>query len=798
VIGSTISHYRILEQLGGGGMGVVYRAHDERLDRDVALKVLPAGMLADETARSRFRREALTLSQLNRPNIAVIHHFDSDKGVDFLTMEFVAGETLSAKAAAGPLPEKEVVGLGVQIAEALEEAHEHNIIHRDLKPANVMVTAKGRAKVLDFGLAKLTRPSEADGETASLAETQAGAVMGTVPYMAPEQLQGKTVDMRADIYPLGAVLYEMTTGRRPFPEKQTSQLIAAILTRTPAAPRELNGQVSPGLEAIILKALAKNPNERYQSAKEALEDLARLSIPGSAVGLPRQAGRKRWVPAVVGAAGVLAALAIFLALNVGGLRSRLWPGVGAGSATPEPKIQSLAVLPLENLSGDPKQDYFADGMTEELITNLAQISALKVISRSSMMRYKGTRKTVPQIAKELNVDAVIEGSVLREGSVVRITVQLIDARTQRDIWAQSYQRDLRSVMALQGVIAASVAGKVSVTLTPAERSRLASARTVNPQAYETYLKGKSFLNKMTPEGFEKGLVYMQRAIKMDPTNPMPYAGVAIAYARIGHSGASEAFPKAKAAALTAEKLGGPSAEMYLALGAAELESDWDFPAAEKDLQRAVELNPSLGEAHRTYSWCLAMKREPDRAIEEMRRARQVEPLTPAFAADLAWQYWTEGEIDRAIEQAQESLDLQPNFNEGLAVLGSAYTEKGMYAQAIATHRRLAATGPRWKWFLPYTYARAGEKDAARETLAKFLEEKPKPTGAWAGWFVAADYTALGNKDEAFHWLQIAFKAHHSFFPWLRSDPLLVPLHSDPRFQALVRRMNFPQDRHGRT
>jgi eukaryotic-like serine/threonine-protein kinase len=286
VTDQTLSHYRILEKLGGGGMGVVYRAHDERLDRDVALKVLPAGMLNDETARSRFRREALTLSQLNHPNIAVVHDFDSEKGVDFLTMEYVAGETLAAKVAAGPLPEPEILALGTQISEALEEAHEHQIVHRDLKPANAMVTAKGRVKVLDFGLAKLVKPHKLDAATASLAESQPGVVMGTVPYVAPEQLQGNAVDARADIYALGAVLCELATGSRPFPEKQPSQLIAAILTQTPQPPRELNGQVSPGLEAIILKALAKNPDVRYQSAKEVLEDFERRILFDSPFGGP--------------------------------------------------------------------------------------------------------------------------------------------------------------------------------------------------------------------------------------------------------------------------------------------------------------------------------------------------------------------------------------------------------------------------------------------------------------------------------------------------------------------------------
>jgi eukaryotic-like serine/threonine-protein kinase len=333
--GDTVSHYRILEKLGGGGMGVVYRAHDERLDRDVALKVLPTGMLADETARSRFRREALTLSQLNHPNVAVVYDYDSENAVDFLAMEYVAGETLAAKVAAGPLPEKEVIALGTQIAEALHEAHEHEIIHRDLKPGNVMVTAKGRVKVLDFGLAKLLKTAEDGAATASLAETQAGAIMGTLPYMAPEQLQGKAVDARADVYALGAVLYEMAMGRTPFPEKQASQLIAAILTQIPQAPRVLSRQVSPGLEAIIQKALQKDREQRYQSAKEVLEDFVRVSGPGSVLGAQLAAKARRWALAVVAAAGLISVVAVLVGLNVEGLWKRL-RGSGGAAANPFP------------------------------------------------------------------------------------------------------------------------------------------------------------------------------------------------------------------------------------------------------------------------------------------------------------------------------------------------------------------------------------------------------------------------------------------------------------------------------
>jgi eukaryotic-like serine/threonine-protein kinase len=785
VLGSTIAHYRIREKIGAGGMGEVYRALDTRLNRDVALKVLPTGMLTNETARTRFRREALTLSRLNHPNIAVVHDFNSENDVDFLAMEYVPGTTLASKITAGSLPEKDVIALATQIAEALEEAHGHDIIHRDLKPGNVMVTPKGRVKVLDFGMAKLVK-TDADGTTVSLAESQPGAVMGTIPYMASEQLQGKQVDGRTDIYALGALMYEMATGHRPFPERQTSQLIAAILTKTPPMPRDLNAHISPGLQAIILKALEKDPEHRYQSAKEILNDLDRVSVPGAIVGASQRTSSKRWVLAAMGVAVLVLAFASLVGLNVGNLRDRLIAGNSV------PRIQSLAVLPLENLSGDPQQEYFADGMTDQLITDLAKVSALKVISRTSMMQYKDTKKSLPEIAKELHVDAVIEGSVLREGDRVRVTAQLINPQTDQDLWADSYERDLRSVLTLQGEIARAVVSKVRVALTPDERSHLVSTEQVNPDAYDAYLKGKFFLNRMTPEGFEKGLTYMQKAVELDPTNPLPYTGLAVAYSQIGHERAPEMFTKAKAAAAKAEELGGSSAEMYLALGQIKLESEWDFVGAEKDLRRAIELNPSIGAAHDTYSWYLVMHQEPDKALVEVQRAQDVEPLTPLFPADMAFQLWTVGQFDKAIEKSRESLELQPNFTLALAVLGDAYASKGMFAEAIATHKKLAAIDPVWRWLLPYTYAVAGQPDEARKTLAKFLQEKPKATGAWAGWFLAGTYGVLGDKNEAFSWLEKSYQARQSFFPWIRTDPIFQSLRSDPRFQEFVRRMNFPQ------
>ena len=503
MIDKTISHYRVTAKLGAGGMGEVYRAHDERLERDVALKVLPAHTLADETARKRFRKEALALSKLNHSNIATIYDFDTQDGVDFLVMEYVAGTTLAEKLAGRALPEKEVARLGTQMAAALEEAHEQGVVHRDLKPGNVMVTPKGQAKVLDFGLAKLVRPVSETAVTESLTETPAAA--GTLPYMAPEQLQGEKVDARTDIYALGAVLYQMATGRRPFPEAQAPQLIAAIMNESPQLPSGLNSQVSAGLESIILKALEKDPERRYQSSQELITDLERLGGPEPLLAARRRRATRRQLLATA-AVAVVALLAVPLVLNLGGLRDRL-----LGTAAPA-RIEFIAVLPLQNLSGDPEQDYFAAGMHDALITDLAKLGGFKrVIARASVMRYQEIDKPLPEIARELNVDAVITGSVLRSGDRVRITAQLINAATEEHLWAERYERELRDVLSLQNEIVLAIAREIELQLTPQEQTRLASARQVNPEAYEAYIKGMFHLYRVTPEDVETAMPYFELA-----------------------------------------------------------------------------------------------------------------------------------------------------------------------------------------------------------------------------------------------------------------------------------------------
>ncbi|MFQ5777854.1 MAG: protein kinase, partial [Terriglobia bacterium] len=574
MIGKTLSHYRIVEKIGAGGMGEVYRARDERLERDVAVKVLPTGTLADEAARKRFRKEALALSKLNHPHIATVFDFDTQDGLDFLVMEYVPGPSLAETLGDGALSEKEVVRLGGQIASALEEAHGQRVVHRDLKPGNIALTARGDAKVLDFGLAKLVRPVSQATTLDSLSETQGMA--GTLPYMAPEQLRGEEVDARTDIHALGAILYEMVTGRRPFPETHGPRLTDAILHQAPPPPGRLKPNLSTRLEEIILKCLEKEPEHRYQSAKELLVDLRRPATPTgvSPRQVPGGSARLRLMVRL-GAVGIAvgALLVALVGLNVGGLRDRLTGSVRSG------QITSLAVLPLDNLMNDPEQDYFVDGMTEAVITELSKIGALKVISRTSVMRYKETDKSLRAIAADLGVDAIVEGSVLRSGDRVRITAQLIDASTDEHLWADNFDRSLGDILALHSDVAQAIAREIKIAVTPEEEAHLASARPVNPEAHEAYLKGDYHWNKFTREGFAQSLGYFQQAIEIDPDYAPAYAGMARAYSVLGVFGGlvpSETHPKAKTAALKALELDDTLAQAHVALGMTMLLYDWDW------------------------------------------------------------------------------------------------------------------------------------------------------------------------------------------------------------------------------
>jgi TolB-like protein/Flp pilus assembly protein TadD len=789
MIGKTLSHYRIVEKIGAGGMGEVYRARDEHLGRDVALKVLPTGTLADEHARKRFRKEAQALSKLSHPHIATVFDFDTQDGTDFLVMELVEGVTLSDKLAGGPLPEKEITRLGMQLAEALEEAHERRVVHRDLKPGNVMVTAKGQVKVLDFGLAKLVQPVTGTATTESFTETQAAA--GTLPYMAPEQLRGEPVDARTDIHALGAVLYEMATGRRPFEAKLATALAADIQTKAPRPPRELNRRVSGELERITLKCLEKEPENRYQSAKELAVDLRRLGTPGSAAAVlsaRRPATRRR----MVWAAGValVALLAVLVGLNVGGLRDRLLGGPAVG------QITSIAVLPLENLMGDSEQDYFVDGMHDELIANLAKIGALTVISRTSAMRYKGTDKSLPEIARELGVDAVIEGTVRRAGNQVRITVQLIEAATDKHLFAESYQRELRDVLALQSDVAQAVASEIKITLTPEEETRLASARHVSPEAYEDYLKGLYYWNRRTPQDKLKATQYFKEAIRKDPTYAPAYAGLADTYAwSFGRFALPprELYPKARTVVLKALELDDRLAQAHTSLAFIKDTYDWDWPGAEKEYRRAIELNPSYPSARAWYALSLALKGRFEEAFAEIKRAEELDPLSLPIKTQKGWLYFWAGQFDRAMEQWRKVVELDPNFPLAHYNLGLGYTQKGMYEEAIAAYERAIALARSSGYLalLGHAYGKAGQRAQAEKILAELNERAQREY--ISGVIMALFYLGLDDKERALASLEKSYQDRDPNLPGLKLEPFWWdPLRSDPRFQSLLRRMNFPE------
>jgi TolB-like protein/Tfp pilus assembly protein PilF len=789
LIGHTVSHYRIIEKIGAGGMGEVYRAHDERLERDVALKVLHPGTLTGDAARKRFRKEALALSKLNHPNIATVHDFDTQEGVDFLIMEHVAGETLSEKVHGGPLPEKEVVRLGMQLADGLGAAHEQGIVHRDLKPANTRLTIDGRLKILDFGLAKLVHsPAETTETTLTGSVYEPRGLVGTLPYMAPEQLRGTSVDERTDIWSAGALLYKMATGRAAFPDTESARLITSILTIAPMAPRGVNQYLSSGLENIILKCLEKDPENRYQSAKELAVDLRRLPLPGTGTHrIPKRGLGVGMRISLAGGFAVALLLALILGLNFGGLRDQVFGG------KTHAHIRSLVVLPLANLSGDREQEYFADGMTEALITDLSKISSLKVISRVSSMRYKEEKKTPPQIARELGVDGIVQGSVMQAGNKVRISTQLIYATSDQHLWAESYERDFKDIIGLQGEVAQAIANEIRVQVTPQEQARLATAQPVNTEAYHLYLKGRFFWSKATEEDYRASKKYFDHALEIDPNYALAFSGLANYFWATDELSPQVAMPRAKDYALRALAIDDTLSDAHTTLANVKFNADWDWQGAEKQFQRAIQLNPNDAEGHRAYSVFLSAMGRPQQALAEIQTAQHLDPLSLITSSDVGWAYYFARRYDLAIEQCQETLELDPNFVGAHDCLGSAYLAKGNYSKAIAECQR-ATTGSGNDLLraagLGRAYALAGRTAKAKEVLQQLhagSEHRYVPP-----YFLATVYAALGEMDQAFTWLEKAYDVRDTNLTWLKVDDAVDPLRSDARFRELFSRIGLPE------
>lgn len=805
-VGQTFSHYTIIDLIGKGGMGEVYLAEDTRLDRKVALKILPTAFALDEERMRRFLREAKAASALNHPNILTIYENGEADGINYIASEFVEGGSLSERVRHGTLGLEAVLDIAVQTASALQAAHEAGIVHRDIKPDNVMVRPDGVVKLLDFGIAKLSQTIQDTG-------TAAGMIIGTANYMSPEQARGKAVDPRSDIFSFGLVLYEMLAGKKAFEADNAIDAVSYLLHNEPTPLRQLLPGLPPEIESIVDKAIKKDREERYQSTKELLAELKEVrqelkfqnKLERSAANPEEPA--TEILNATANDRGLQTSSAEYIITQIArrkrGLTivfiTLLLASLGFGywylqnKALASKPIESIAVMPFVNDTGNPDAEFLSDGIAQTLISSLSQLKFLNVKARSSVFAYKGRNIGDAQIAKELNVQAILNGHLIQRGSDLSLYVELVDAAADKVIWSQTYDRQLSNLPALQSEIASDVAKNLKAKISGVDEQRLTKRHTDNAEAYLLYLKGDYAWNQHTPESTQAAINFFNQALEKDPNYALAYCGLSRSYGVLANNylPPNEGMPKAKEYASKAIAIDDSLAEAHAMLAGGILYYDWNSVEAEKELDRALELDPNNAMAHNFKAERLEAMGRYDDALVERKQALDIEPLSPMFNCLNGATYYYKGDLVKSIELLQQAADLEPGYSVTYHFLGMAYERRKMYAEAINTYQRgisRAEPNPKLIAGLAHAYAMSGDRDKAFKTLDELRElSKQRYFSPLA---FAVVYAGLNQKDEMFAWLEKAYQARPADMLWLGVDPMFAFVHDDQRFQDLVKRIGL--------